>query len=172
MDGSRDVSRDSAARSFLARTLTRRDARALISDDSTAKGASKGPLGLTTLYDPPSDSVVADLIFVHGLNGGSQSTWSKDDKPSLFWPREWLPNDESFRDVRIHTFGYPSGINRKSILGVRDFAKSLLGAVKDCPAINRREKVGLPVFASRSPAASASGYHSRSPLTFTCRSPV
>lgn len=113
---------------------------------------SKGPLGLTTLYDPPGDSVVADLIFVHGLNGGSESTWSKDNEPSLFWPQEWLPKDEAFRDVRIHSFGYASGISRDSILGLRDFAKSLLGAIKDCPAMDRGEKdrgkVGTPIYHS------------------------
>ncbi|KAK1765476.1 hypothetical protein QBC33DRAFT_544396 [Phialemonium atrogriseum] len=143
MDGSRDLNRDNAARSFLTRTLTRRDTRASVSDDTVASGVSKGPLGLTTLYDPPGDSVVADLIFVHGLNGGSQSTWSKGNDPSLFWPQEWLPRDEAFRDVRIHTFGYASGVNRESILGLRDFAKSLLGAIKDCPAMDRDEKPSL-----------------------------
>jgi hypothetical protein len=104
----------------------------------------KGPLGLTTLFDPgPDTSVVADLIFVHGLNGGSQSTWCKGHNLSNFWPKEWLPYDEAFQDVRIHTFGYPSSVTRESILNVHDFARSLLAAVKDSPTMAGDDKVGL-----------------------------
>ena len=42
--------------------------------------------------------VVADLIFVHGLAGGSHSKW-EDDGRSTFWPGEWLPQDEAFQDI-------------------------------------------------------------------------
>lgn len=183
MDGSRDLSsRESAfARSFLARTLTRQSTRAS-TDEPVANGVSKGPLGLTTLYDPQAESVVADVIFVHGLNGGSQSTWSKGNNPAAFWPREWLPRDEAFRDVRIHSFGYASGISRDSILGLRDFAKSLLGAIKDCPAMGRGDKVSFPLTPCRLPVAlsrqchppvAASHRRAASPLTqSTCSSPA
>lgn len=123
----------SSAKSFLARTLTRHGTA-----PSDRSNGPKGPLGITTLYDPgPDHSTVADLIFVHGLNGGSQSTWSKGNSPSLFWPQEWLPLDDGFQDTRIHTFGYASGISTSSILNVRDFARSLLGAIKDNPLMNR-----------------------------------
>lgn len=99
---------------------------------------TKGPLGLTTVYIPSSDQpVIADVVFVHGLNGGSRSTWSQGGDPALFWPGEWLPGECAFRDVGIHTFGYPSDVGRRSVLGVRDFARSLLSAVADSPAINR-----------------------------------
>lgn len=99
---------------------------------------SKGRLGLTTLHQPhPDRPVAADVIFVHGLNGGSRSTWSQGGDPALFWPGEWLPGEDAFQNVGIHTFGYPSDVGRKSVLGVRDFARSLLAAVADSPAINR-----------------------------------
>lgn len=105
--------------------------------------APKGPLGLTTLHNPePDHQAVADIIFVHGLNGGSQSTWSKGNMASHYWPREWLPNDAAFEDVRIHSFGYPSAISRKSILNVHDFARSLLAAIKDSPVMSENERVG------------------------------
>jgi pimeloyl-ACP methyl ester carboxylesterase len=93
-----------------------------------------GPLGLTTLYRPPT-VVVADIIFVHGLGGGSRKTWTKNADPSLFWPKEWLPQEPEFRNVRIHTFGYDSNWNRPSVLGIRDFATSLLRWFTDLPEI-------------------------------------
>ena len=118
------------ARTFLARAFDRapRDPH----DDP------KGPKGLTTLHEPgPEQPVVADLVFVHGLNGGSRSTWSERGDPALFWPREWLPRDEAFRDVRVHSFGYPSGVSRRSVLDIRDFARGLMVAVADSPVMNR-----------------------------------
>jgi hypothetical protein len=96
----------------------------------------RGPLGLNTLYDP-YDAVIADIIFVHGLRGGSKSTWSKDHDPALYWPQEWLPKEEGFRDVRIHSFGYNSNWEKESTLNIHDFAKSLLGYIHDSPVIPR-----------------------------------
>lgn len=136
MDPNRGLTREMSAtssRSFLSRMLTRRVQEQ--QDDN-----SKGPLGLTTLYEPiSSESAIADMVFVHGLNGGSYSTWSKGNNPSFFWPKEWLPMDDAFRYVRIHTFGYPSAVTRGSILNVRDFARSLLAAIKDSPVMNRKK---------------------------------
>ncbi|KUI54142.1 Vegetative incompatibility protein HET-E-1 [Cytospora mali] len=131
------VTSSASARSLLSRTLTR---RAQEPDDGS--NDPKGPLGLTTVHDPgPDRVVVADIIFVHGLNGGSQSTWSKSNKPSHFWPKAWLSADNAFReDVRIHSFGYSSGLGRESVLNIRDFAKSLLAAVEDSPVINRDDE--------------------------------
>ncbi|KAK0749954.1 hypothetical protein B0T18DRAFT_365857 [Schizothecium vesticola] len=123
-------------RSFLSRTLTRRPANG---EDQAQHDAPKGPLGLTTLSEPdPAVPVTADIVFVHGLNGGSQSTWSKDNRASHFWPKEWLPIDDAFHDVRIHSFGYPSGLAQESVLNVRDFSSSLLAAVRDSPSMNER----------------------------------
>lgn len=106
-----------------------------------ANDQPKGALGLTTLHNPGNTSV-CDLVFVHGLNGGSQSTWCRGRDDSLFWPKEWLPKDESFRDVRIHTFGYASGLGRESVLNVHDFATSLLVGIQDAPSIPHGERVG------------------------------
>ncbi|KAI9705292.1 MAG: hypothetical protein M1820_005291 [Bogoriella megaspora] len=119
--------------SFLSRTLTRRDTGRDDADDS------KGPLGLTTLYDPPV-SAIADVIFVHGLGGGSRSTWTSLNDLSSYWPQAWLPNDISFRDVRIHSFGYDSNWAKESTLTLHDFAKSLLGSLQDCPLMPRTSK--------------------------------
>lgn len=118
----------SSGRSFLSRTLTRRDANNESSDDL------KGPFGLNVLYEP-SQPAIADLVFVHGLGGGSRSTWTKSGDPSLYWPREWLPKDLRFQDVRIFSFGYNSNWDKESTLNLHDFAKSLLGSIQDCPHI-------------------------------------
>jgi len=70
-----------------------------------------------------------------------RKTWTKDGDPSLFWPKEWLPRDHDFRDVRIHTFGYDANWNKESILNIHDFAKDLLSWLKDSPAIPRENSV-------------------------------
>ena len=128
----------SSTRSFLSRTLKRKDTRPQQYSD-----VAKGPLGLTTVFEPGENvAPVADIIFVHGLNGGSQSTWTKGSDLSRFWPKEWLPEDNAFQDTRIHTFGYPSGLSHESILNVRDFAWSLLASIKDSPHMTR-DKVRL-----------------------------
>jgi hypothetical protein len=117
--------------SFFSRSFTRRD---------TVENGVKGPIGLTTLHDP-GVATILDLVFVHGLNGGSQSTWTRNGNPSLFWIREWLPNDAAFRNVRIHTFGYASGLSRESVLHIPDFARSLLGSLHDAPSIDSENPV-------------------------------
>ena len=124
-----------SGRSFLSRTLARRDRGIGESTDDL-----KGPLGLTTLFGG-RESVVCDLIFVHGLGGGSRSTWTYASDPSLFWPKEWLPRDEDFNDTRIHSFGYSSNWEKESSLNVHDFSKSLLGSIQDCPTIPRNSLV-------------------------------
>ena len=124
-----------SGRSFLSRTLARRDAGASESADDI-----RGPFGLTTLFTPLKQAV-CDLIFVHGMGGGSRSSWTKSADASLFWPKEWLPQDTEFADVRIHTFGYNSNWEKESSLNIHDFAKSLLGSVHDCPAILRGSNV-------------------------------
>ncbi|KAJ8122027.1 hypothetical protein ONZ43_g1672 [Nemania bipapillata] len=99
----------------------------------------KGPLGLTTLHEPHEATPDVDIIFVHGLGGGSRKTWAKTVDPLHFWPKEWLPKDVDFRDVRIHSFGYNADWieRRRSILNIHDFAQSLLGEIKNNPSIRR-----------------------------------
>lgn len=80
-----------------------------------------------------------DFVFVHGLGGGSRKTWSKSNNLYHYWPKEWLPRDPDFKHVRIHAFGYKAdwGEKQDSVLDVRDFARSLLGDIKDNPDIRR-----------------------------------
>lgn len=100
----------------------------------------KGPLGLNLLH-APSEPLI-DFIFVHGLGGGSRKTWSKSEDAYHYWPKEWLPQDPDFKNVRIYSFGYRADwVGRsKDVLDIGDFAQSLLGEISTCPEI-RRSKV-------------------------------
>ncbi|OAP59351.1 hypothetical protein AYL99_06649 [Fonsecaea erecta] len=93
----------------------------------------RGPLGLNTVYKP-TNQTTADLIFVHGLAGGSRKTWTRKQDPALFWP-QWLPQDPAFKDVGVHMFGYDSNWSNASILNIQDFALSLLEWVTNSPEI-------------------------------------
>ncbi|KAK0732424.1 hypothetical protein B0T21DRAFT_195625 [Apiosordaria backusii] len=102
----------------------------------------KGPLGLTTLYDPPSSTTpVADIVFIHGLGGGSRKTWSYSPDPKHYWPQAWLSTDKEFCDVRVHTFGYRADWSqrRESILDIAAFAQSLLNALRNHPGVRRSQ---------------------------------
>ncbi|KAH6621487.1 hypothetical protein B0J18DRAFT_227999 [Chaetomium sp. MPI-SDFR-AT-0129] len=109
-------------------------------DTLDISGDEKGHLGLVTLHDPQPPIVpVADIVFIHGLGGGSRKSWSYSADPRHFWPRSWLPADDDFRDVRVHTFGYKAdwGERRHSVLDIHGFAQSLLGALRNHPGIRR-----------------------------------
>jgi len=97
---------------------------------SSSKGdtAAKFPgrLGLTVIHEPASRNL--DVIFVHGLGGGSRKTWCYKKSPNIFWP-EWLPQIPTLSRARISTFGYNAeviahtGYNQAN---VESFAKQLL----------------------------------------------
>ncbi|RYP23159.1 hypothetical protein DL765_001244 [Monosporascus sp. GIB2] len=92
-----------------------------------------GPLGLRLLHSSPEPLI--DLIFVHGLRGGSIKTWRKGNDPRYFWPRLWLPAERDFHHVNIHSFGYDSdwASTKSSILNVHDFGQSLLEEMRNSP---------------------------------------
>ena len=96
----------------------------------------RGPFGLNLLHEPSEPLI--DFIFVHGLRGGSRKTWSKTDNVGHYWPKEWLPVDPKFKNVRIHSFGYNSDWGEKagSILTIHDFGQALLGDMFTSPHIN------------------------------------
>ena len=119
----------SSSRSLFGKSFTRSG-----TDTSNATVDIKGPFGLNTIFCPTENAIV-DLVFVHGLGGGSRSTWTKSANPELYWPQTWLPKDDSFRSTRIHSFGYDSNWDKESTLNIHDFAKALLGSIHDCPSI-------------------------------------
>ena len=90
------------------------------------------PLGLHVVFEPESNPTL-NLIFVHGLGGTSEQTWSRDKDKNKFWPREWLPHEPGFETTRILSFGYNAhfkSLGQDNILNIGDFAKDLLFAMK------------------------------------------
>ena len=102
-----------------------------------------GPLGLRPLH--LSAEPLVDLIFVHGLRGGSTKTWRKGDDPRLYWPQNWLPLEPDFQNANIHSFGYNADFSdtKDSILNVHDFGRALLGEMRTSPHMRKRKNVRL-----------------------------
>lgn len=108
-------------------------------DDDEADGQEeairRGPLGLNQLNSPTEPLV--ELVFVHGLGGGSRKSWSKTKLEDHFWPRSWLPRDPGFHNARVHSFGYKSAKVEivETIAGIPDISQSLLTALRDSPVL-------------------------------------
>lgn len=112
--------------------------------DKDKEGGIRGRLGLTLLHSSPEPLV--DLIFVHGLRGGSVKTWRKGNNPHMFWPQRWLPIEPGLQNINFHTFGYDSDwASRKSsiILNVHDFGQALLEEMRNSPCL--RENYERPI---------------------------
>ncbi len=56
-----------------------------------------------------SDSPLLDVIFVHGLTGDAQQTWTCPED-NTFWPA-WLKDD--VKHISIYTLGYPTSMFEK-----------------------------------------------------------
>ena len=64
--------------------------------------------GLTVVSDPGKGALV-DLVFVHGLNGNPQKTWTAENS-QLFWPAQLLPEFVEEQKVRVLVYGYDADI--------------------------------------------------------------
>lgn len=84
------------------------------------------------LHENTAEPPTADIIFIHGLGGTSQMSWSWNRDLDFFWPREWLPQEPGIKNARILTFGYNAGFRSQSgdIFNISDFAKDLLLQMK------------------------------------------
>lgn len=92
----------------------------------------ENPLGLNVIYGPEVEPTV-DIIFVHGLNGTSRSTWSKDKNTDYCWPEKWLPQEPEICTARVLSFGYnaaASPTRSATMLNITDFGKNLLFCMK------------------------------------------
>ncbi|KAL3421193.1 NACHT and WD domain-containing protein [Phlyctema vagabunda] len=92
-------------------------------------GTEKDPLGLSVIYSPDITAKV-DIIFIHGLGGTSQTTWSKNKDLELFWPQKFLPLEPDICQARIMTFGYNANFLQTNSSSVLEFAKGLLYDMK------------------------------------------
>ena len=109
--------------------------------DSNDEEAARGPLGLRLLHSSPEPLI--DIIFVHGLRGGSIKTWRKGNDPRNFWPQLWLPVEPEMHNANIHSFGYDSdwATTKSSILDVHDFGQSLLEEMRNSPYLRDNRSV-------------------------------
>jgi len=94
------------------------------SANSRGPHEKKGSFGLTTLHPRNDDfhlshDFEAHTVFVHGLGGGSESTWTKD---KVLWPRDLLPLEDGYRNTGIHSFGYDSDFKASNILNILERA--------------------------------------------------
>jgi hypothetical protein len=110
---------------------------------STVSSDTRGPLGLNIIH--ASSEPLIEFIFVHGLGGGSKKTWTYDNDPDLYWPKEWLSKDPVFKNVRIHSFGYDSNWteSKATPTNVHDFGQSLLNDILTSPQMRADEEVKL-----------------------------
>lgn len=78
----------------------------MISSTPTLSSQKNFPCGLKLLYQ--GENSIVDLIFVHGLTGDRERTWTAKDatKP---WPETLLPS--KVPNARILTFGYDAYIS-------------------------------------------------------------
>lgn len=115
------------SRSFTRSSTTTSSSRPLSTERSSL--SVDNALGLTLLYAPPEPLV--DFVFVHGLGGHPKKTWTQSGQDGSFWPQDWLPHDEDFSGVRIHTFGYNANYSKgqQNCLSIHHFAKSLLAHI-------------------------------------------
>ncbi|KAI9740307.1 MAG: hypothetical protein M1834_004885 [Cirrosporium novae-zelandiae] len=88
---------------------------------------------ITILHNPPAGKALADVVFVHGLQGHPRKTWqcsTASSKPrtfqlrltnrshaddeelsdSVYWPADLLPED--YPNFRILSYGYDSHVSR------------------------------------------------------------
>lgn len=105
-------------------------------DDATRQ---LGPKGLSLLHRPPEPLI--DIIFVHGLRGGSVKTWQKGGDPHRFWPQLWLSVEPGFEHANIHSFGYDADIKTGSCFNIHDFGRELLEEMRISPHLTDNEEV-------------------------------
>lgn len=126
----------STSLTFLERVLTRRRSSLKSTLDV------HGKLGLN-LLSCPSDPLL-DLVFVHGLGGGSIKTWCHSKDATRFWPKEWLPRESGFHNVRIHSYGYDAdwtSTKASPTINVHDFGQQLLERLRNSPEISNSRPV-------------------------------
>ncbi len=98
-----------------------------------------GARGLSTIHRPSEPLI--DIIFVHGLRGGSVKTWQKGGDPRRFWPQLWLPIEPGFEHANIHSFGYDADVRTGNEFNIHDFGRELLEEMRISPHLADSEEV-------------------------------
>ena len=92
--------------------------------------------GLTEVSRPTSAKTSVDIVFVHGLNGDPQKTWTSENT-KVFWPAQLLPPILEDQNARILVYGYDA-----------DVVSFTDGASKDM-IHNHAERLVADLFANR-----------------------
>ncbi|KAJ6785704.1 hypothetical protein PWT90_08712 [Aphanocladium album] len=92
-----------------------------------------GPKGLYLLRRPQEPLI--DIIFVHGLRGGSVKTWQKGGDPQRFWPQLWLAAEPGLEHANIHSFGYDADIKTGNAFNIHDFGRIETQYLKSCATL-------------------------------------
>ena|ERR1700693_2252420 len=50
---------------------------------------------------------VLDILFIHGLTGSPEDTWTSSSPEKEYWPK-WLC--ENFSSISVYTLGYPASV--------------------------------------------------------------
>ncbi|OHE95862.1 hypothetical protein CORC01_08859 [Colletotrichum orchidophilum] len=79
---------------------------------------SDDPIGISQLYDPANGKAVVDIVFIHGLKGHREKTWTAENA-SEPWPKTLLPYE--IPNARVLAYGYGASVNR-----IRDHAAMFL----------------------------------------------
>jgi hypothetical protein len=64
-------------------------------------------LGITEIFVPTTETVYADIVFVHGLTGKSYDTWYHA-ATRTHWPGQLLSKD--IKDARLLAYGYDADV--------------------------------------------------------------
>src|SRR6186713_2281792 len=110
--------------------------------ESAPSSVNQYPVGIEVLKDPSSP--VVDIVFVHGLTGNRDRTWTGPGS-SQPWPAILLPED--VQGARISTYGYDADIvsfwGASSRNRIRDHARNLLSDLTDLR--ENSETTNLPI---------------------------
>ncbi|CAG7918386.1 unnamed protein product [Penicillium olsonii] len=89
--------------------------------------------GLTQIYTPRDEPTI-DIVFVHGLNGHPQNSWTSKNT-GCFWPVDLLPDILAAQRPRILTYGYNAnvtaftdGVSKDSVVSHAETLASSLAA--------------------------------------------
>lgn len=65
----------------------------------------------------------------------------------MFWPKDWLPNEAGFENVRIHSYGHnPDWKSEKQgHLTAHNLGQALLADLHNSPCMKKRGEVGATV---------------------------
>ncbi|RBR24379.1 uncharacterized protein FIESC28_02869 [Fusarium coffeatum] len=131
-------------------------------------------LGFTTLHNPPEAR--SDIVFVHGLQGHPEKTWTFKNEPenvpltwrekllrqrrikravgtTVYWPYDLLCQHVEFMSSRVMTWGYDTKVMREFLGGSSKRGEIILGGiiVKTALAISKNSQYQpqyLPVYSS------------------------